>query len=93
MAVDPWGEVLAVQASGEAVLLIERDAERQAALRQRMPVTPAPPLPAGAPGRTAMTAIGLLHQGTETSASRLEAGRDPFIVPTSIVASSGVFHE
>jgi predicted amidohydrolase len=39
MAVDPWGEVLAVQASGEAVLLIERDAERQAALRQRMPVT------------------------------------------------------
>lgn len=38
MAVDPWGEVLAVQARGEAVLIVERDAERQAELRQLMPV-------------------------------------------------------
>src|SRR5690606_25774573 len=51
--VDPWGRVLAEQAKGEAVLLAQRDAEEQAAIRQRMPVsthrrfmTPAVPGPA-----------------------------------------------
>ncbi len=57
MAVDPWGEVLAVQASGEAVLLIERDAAAPGPIAQRLR-HPAPPL-LRAPGRTAMTAIGL----------------------------------
>ncbi|MBO3275068.1 carbon-nitrogen hydrolase family protein [Pseudomonas schmalbachii] len=36
--VDPWGRVLAEQDTGEAVLLARRDAEEQAAVRQRMPV-------------------------------------------------------
>lgn len=36
--IDPWGRVLAEQASGEAVLLAARDAAEQAAIRQRMPV-------------------------------------------------------
>jgi predicted amidohydrolase len=36
--IDPWGRVLAEQAQGEAVLLAERDAAEQAAVRQRMPV-------------------------------------------------------
>ncbi|MNZ97945.1 2-oxoglutaramate amidase [compost metagenome] len=36
--VDPWGRVLAEQDTGEAVLLAGRDAEEQAAIRQRMPV-------------------------------------------------------
>ncbi|WPC04340.1 carbon-nitrogen hydrolase family protein [Pseudomonas benzenivorans] len=36
--VDPWGRILAEQASGEAVLLAPRDAAEQAAIRQRMPV-------------------------------------------------------
>ncbi|AYC34249.1 carbon-nitrogen hydrolase family protein [Pseudomonas cavernae] len=36
--VDPWGRILAEQAQGEALLLAERDAGEQAAIRQRMPV-------------------------------------------------------
>ncbi|MCY1260265.1 2-oxoglutaramate amidase [compost metagenome] len=51
--VDPWGSVLAEQDKGEAVLLARRDAEEQAAIRQRMPVAahrrffpPAEPRPA-----------------------------------------------
>lgn len=36
--IDPWGRVLAEQAQGEAVLLAERDAGEQAAIRQRMPI-------------------------------------------------------
>lgn len=36
--IDPWGRVLAEQGQGEAVLLAARDAEEQAAIRQRMPV-------------------------------------------------------
>lgn len=37
--IDPWGRVLAEHPHGEAVLLAERDAAEQAAVRQRMPVT------------------------------------------------------
>ena len=36
--VDPWGRLLAERAQGEGVLLASRDAEEQAAIRQRMPV-------------------------------------------------------
>lgn len=36
--IDPWGRVLAEQASGEAVLQAGRDAAEQAAIRERMPV-------------------------------------------------------
>ena len=36
--IDPWGRVLAGQAQGEGVLLAERDAVEQAAIRARMPV-------------------------------------------------------
>ncbi|MBC9252157.1 carbon-nitrogen hydrolase [Pseudomonas alcaligenes] len=36
--IDPWGRVLAEQPQGEAVLLGQRDAEEQAAIRQRMPI-------------------------------------------------------
>lgn len=36
--VDPWGRLLAEQAQGEGVLLASRDAEEQAAIRQRMPM-------------------------------------------------------
>lgn len=38
MIVDPWGQVLAAQAQGEAVLLAQRDADEQQAIRQRMPL-------------------------------------------------------
>jgi predicted amidohydrolase len=37
--VDPWGRVLAELPVGTGVLLAERDATEQAAIRQRMPVT------------------------------------------------------
>lgn len=37
--VDPWGRLLAEQAQGPAMLLVERDAAEQAAIRQRMPVS------------------------------------------------------
>lgn len=52
--IDPWGRVLAEQASGEAVLLAARDADEQAAIRQRMPVAKhrrfiAPDVPGPAP--------------------------------------------
>lgn len=36
--VDPWGVLLAEQAQGSALLLGQRDAQAQAAIRQRMPV-------------------------------------------------------
>lgn len=36
--VDFWGQALAEQATGEAVLVVDRDAAAQAATRQRMPV-------------------------------------------------------
>jgi len=36
--VDPWGRIVAEQASGEAVLLSERDSSEQASIRARMPV-------------------------------------------------------
>src|SRR5690606_27815279 len=36
--VDPWGRVLAERAEGEAVLLAQRDAAEQTAIRLRMPV-------------------------------------------------------
>lgn len=36
--VDPWGRIVAQQASGEAVLLAERDSDEQASIRARMPV-------------------------------------------------------
>jgi deaminated glutathione amidase len=36
--IDPWGVLLAEQAQGPAVLLAQRDAPAQAAIRQRMPV-------------------------------------------------------
>ncbi|MND68107.1 2-oxoglutaramate amidase [compost metagenome] len=36
--VDPWGRIIAEQASGEAVLLSERDSSEQASIRARMPV-------------------------------------------------------
>jgi nitrilase len=35
MIVDPWGEVLAVQAEGEGVVLAQIDAARQADVRAR----------------------------------------------------------
>ncbi|WP_313518621.1 nitrilase-related carbon-nitrogen hydrolase, partial [Pseudomonas sp.] len=38
LLVDPWGRILAEQASGEGVLFAQRDAEEQASIRQRMPV-------------------------------------------------------
>jgi predicted amidohydrolase len=37
--VDPWGCVLAELPAGPGVLLAERDAQAQAAIRQRMPVS------------------------------------------------------
>jgi nitrilase len=37
MIVDPWGEVLAVQAEGEGVVMAEIDAARLAAIRARLP--------------------------------------------------------
>ena len=37
--IDPWGRILAEQASGEAVLLATRDSAEQASIRARMPVT------------------------------------------------------
>ena len=36
--VDFWGQVLAEQATGEAVLVVDRDTAAQTAMRQRMPV-------------------------------------------------------
>lgn len=39
LLVDAWGRILAEQASGEGVLFAQRDAEEQASIRQRMPVT------------------------------------------------------
>ena len=36
--VDFWGQVLAEQATGEAILVVDRDAAAQTATRQRMPV-------------------------------------------------------
>lgn len=36
--IDPWGRVQAQQASGEAVLIAERDSQEQASIRARMPV-------------------------------------------------------
>ncbi|WP_422417251.1 carbon-nitrogen hydrolase family protein [Pseudomonas sp. GZD-222] len=36
--VDPWGRIVAEQASGEAVVLAERDSSEQASIRARMPV-------------------------------------------------------
>lgn len=36
--IDPWGRVLGEQARGQGILLAERDAAEQAAIRQRMPV-------------------------------------------------------
>ena len=36
--VDPWGRIVAQQASGEAVLLAPRDSSEQASIRARMPV-------------------------------------------------------
>ena len=39
LLVDPWGRILAEQARGEGVLSAQRDAEEQASIRQRMPVT------------------------------------------------------
>lgn len=39
LLVDPWGRILAEQARGEGVLFAQRDAEEQASIRQRMPVT------------------------------------------------------
>ena len=36
--VDPWGRIVAQQASGEGVLLAERDSSEQASIRARMPV-------------------------------------------------------
>ncbi|SDI11869.1 Predicted amidohydrolase [Pseudomonas flavescens] len=36
--IDPWGRKLAQRADGEGVLLAERDATEQAAIRERMPV-------------------------------------------------------
>jgi len=38
MIVDPWGEVLALQAEGEGVVLASVDAERLAAVRAQLPV-------------------------------------------------------
>ncbi len=37
MVVDPWGEVLAVQAEGEGVVVAELDRERLAAVRRELP--------------------------------------------------------
>lgn len=37
MVIDPWGEVLAVQAEGEGVVLAELDLERLAAVRTQLP--------------------------------------------------------
>jgi nitrilase len=37
MIVDPWGEVLALQAEGDAVVLAEVDAQRLAAVRTQLP--------------------------------------------------------
>jgi predicted amidohydrolase len=39
LLVDPWGRIGAERASGEGVLFGQRDAEEQASIRQRMPVT------------------------------------------------------
>ncbi len=39
LLVDPWGRIVAEQAAGEGVLFGQRDAEEQASIRQRMPVT------------------------------------------------------
>lgn len=36
--IDPWGRIVAEQASGEAVLLADRDSSEQASIRARMPV-------------------------------------------------------
>jgi nitrilase len=37
MVVDPWGQVLAVQAEGEGVVLAELDRARLAQVRQQLP--------------------------------------------------------
>ena len=37
--IDPWGVVLAEQPEGEALLLGTRDAQAQAEIRQRMPIS------------------------------------------------------
>ena len=37
MVIDPWGEVLAVQAEGEGVVLAELDPARLAAVREQLP--------------------------------------------------------
>jgi nitrilase len=37
MIVDPWGEVLAMQAEGEGVVLASVDAARLAAVRTQLP--------------------------------------------------------
>ncbi|WP_282344406.1 carbon-nitrogen hydrolase family protein [Pseudomonas sp. PS02288] len=39
LLVDPWGRIVAERAAGEGVLFGQRDAEEQASIRQRMPVT------------------------------------------------------
>lgn len=36
--VDPWGQIVAEQAQGEAVLIATRDSDEQASIRARMPV-------------------------------------------------------
>ena len=37
MVVDPWGEVLALRAEGEGVVMAELDPERIAAVREQLP--------------------------------------------------------
>jgi nitrilase len=37
MIVDPWGEVLALRAEGEGVVVAELDGARTAAVRARLP--------------------------------------------------------
>jgi nitrilase len=37
MVVDPWGEVLACQPEGEAVVMAEMDTARLAQVRQQLP--------------------------------------------------------
>jgi nitrilase len=37
MVIDPWGEVLAVQPEGEAVVIAELDLQRLASVRSQLP--------------------------------------------------------
>jgi nitrilase len=37
MVVDPWGEVMALQAEGPGVVLVELDRARLASVRQQLP--------------------------------------------------------